>query len=110
LTQDQFIKFIGDLVLSDGLSGQIRNDSSDQTITTIASQLNIALSPKEIEFIRDHIDEIDDFCVAIQPIDFDRRPGKSARMIVIVVGNKGYLTMLNCAVVLKPYLIDKMCT
>ena len=78
MTQDQFIKFIGALVLSDGLSGQIKTNSSDQTITTIARRLNIELSPKEIEFIREHINEIDDFCIAIQPIDFDRRPGKSA--------------------------------
>jgi hypothetical protein len=78
LTQDQFIKFIGALVLSDGLSGRIKSDSSDQSITAVAQHLNIELSPKEIEFIRDHIGEIVKFCVSLQPIDFDRRPGKSA--------------------------------
>jgi hypothetical protein len=77
LTQDQFIKFIGALVLSDGLSGQIRTDSSDQTITTIASQKGATLSPTEIEFIRNHIGEIDSFCVAIQPIEYDGNGGKS---------------------------------
>jgi hypothetical protein len=77
LTQDQFIKFIGDLVLSDGLSGQIRNDSSDQTITTIAKKKGADLSPPEVEFIRKHIDKIDSFCVAIQPIEYDGNGGKS---------------------------------
>jgi hypothetical protein len=78
LTQDQFIKFIGALVLSDGLSGQIRTDSSDQTITTIAKHVNVQLTPQEVAFIRAHIDAIDNFSKAIQPIDFDRMTGKSA--------------------------------
>jgi hypothetical protein len=65
-------------VLSDGLSGQIKSDPSDQTITTIAKQVHLELSPQEIAFIRDHIADIDNFCIAIQPIDFDRKTGKSA--------------------------------
>lgn len=77
MTQDQFIKFIGALVLSDGLSSHIRNDSSDQTITTIANQKGANLSTTEVEFIRDHIGEIDDFCVTIQPITYDGNGGKS---------------------------------
>ena len=77
MTQDQFIKFIGALVLSDGLSGRIKSDSSDQTITTIANQKDAQLSAEEIAFIRDHIGEIDNFCVAIQPITYDGNGGKS---------------------------------
>ncbi len=65
-------------MLSDGLSGQIKSDPSDQTITTIANQKDANLSPKEIAFIRDRIADIDNFCIAIQPIEFDRKTGKSA--------------------------------
>jgi hypothetical protein len=77
LTQDQFVKFIGAIVLSDGLSGQIKSDPSDQTITTIANQKDANLSPKEIAFIRDRIADIDNFCIAIQPIKYDGNGGKS---------------------------------
>jgi hypothetical protein len=56
---------------------RIKDDPSDETITTIASADNIALTNNEIEFIRKQIDPINNFCIAIQPIVYDGNGGKS---------------------------------
>ena len=77
MTQQNLCNFIGNLAISDGLATRIKNDPSDQTIQTIASQLNTPLTPEEINFIKDKNVEIESFCVAIQPVQYDGNGGKS---------------------------------
>ncbi len=62
MTQINLVNFLGSLALSDGLSTKIKTDPTNQTIQTIASQLNISLSDKEIELIKDKNEDIEIFC------------------------------------------------
>lgn len=77
MTQINLINFLGNLALSDGLSTKIKTDPTNLTIQTIASQLNISLSDKEIELIKDKNEDIEIFCKAVQPIVYDGNGGKS---------------------------------
>jgi hypothetical protein len=63
--------------MSDGLATKIKEDPSEQTIQMIATQLNIPLTPEETNFIKETNVEIESFCVAIQPIQYDGNGGKS---------------------------------
>lgn len=77
MTQQNLINFIGSIAISDGLATTIKNDPSDQTIQTIASQLNTPLTQEEINFIKEKNIEIESFCVKIQPVRYDGNGGKS---------------------------------
>ena len=77
MTQVDLINFIGNLALHQGMVTSIKDDPSDETILTIASADNISLTKNEIEFIRNQIDPIDKFCIAVQPIVYDGNGGKS---------------------------------
>ncbi len=77
MTQQNLINFLGNLAISDGLATTIKNDPSDQTIQAIASQLNTPLSQTEIDFIKEANVDIESFCIAIQPVQYDGNGGKS---------------------------------